>query len=199
VVPPSRCFTDIHVHLAPTPTTRFADNDRVCTPCQPGTFYNPTSGGRCDTCQLSCPEGQAVTGDCSGTGISSNPLSCTSCAPGTYTASGSYTWVYNNSNNRCLNCGVGYSCPQTGSGSSGTTARYPCSNTDQYQNSTTATTCLSVSAGYYTTPAGNNPHSGQMGCESGFYCTGGVRAACSGVNEYQPATLQTSCAVVGDG
>ncbi len=57
-----------------------------------------------------------------------------------------------------------------------------------------------VSAGYYTTGGSDaNTRTSQTQCEAGYYCSGGVRTACSGSLQYQNEKGKTSCKSVSTG
>jgi len=184
---------------ATSTSTGLRDVDRICTACTAGFFLN-VAGDDCSQCTKTCTEGRRVVGDCTPARLDADPWSCASCPGGTYTAAGSYSLTFGDSNNRCLNCGAGYRCPVSGSGASRRTTRVACSAHAEYQSGTTAQTCASVTPGFYSLPAnGTEPNTGQEECEAGNKCVGGVKIPCYAANAYQASTGNTSCTVVPEG
>jgi hypothetical protein len=189
-----------------------AMDNRRCASCSRGSYRevldsNGFADG-CVTCSTTCAQGQQIVGDCQRTGLTSDPLSCTSCAPGTFSASQT---IGSDHLNPCVNCGAGYICPYRSGDTSATTKR-PCSASDEFMAENDGTTCSSVLDGHYTvsqyglsnTPD-SVPHVGQVICEQGRRCpTSGVdkgrRFDCDASRgEFQSSRGATSCESVTSG
>ena len=108
------------------------------------------------------------------------------------TASGSTTWAtatVNSSNS--LNANPGYYV-------SGTSCAV-CGGDSYYCTGGTAGR-KTVQTGYYSTGGtSSTTRTGETKCEAGNKCVNGVKTACSGTNEWQDGTGQTSCKTVTDG
>ena len=91
----------------------------------------------------------------------------------------------------CNAASAGYYVP-----TSGLASQTACSANTNYQSGTGQTACSTVTAGYYTTPIGNNPHPGQTQCEANNYCIGGVKTACT--TGYSSPVGSTSAAACAD-
>ena len=100
----------------------------------------------------------------------------------------------------CGDCTAGYACPGgTYSYSSSIQGRSACTGRTQY-SATGASSCSTVSAGYYTTGcnASNNNCTGQSQCTGTTYCSGGVQSNCpSGytANTAAGKTAASQCAI----
>ncbi len=141
-----------------TTTTRTGQSQcKDATYCSGGVKYDCPTGYTADTSNGKTANTQCKISVADGKYIAVAKESAASgtCAAGTYKAA--HTVAYN-STSSCSNC-------------SGRTA----------YSAAGASSCSTVSSGYYTTGCNSsgNACTGQSKCESDYYCSGGVRAACT--------------------
>ena len=186
-----------------------AMNDRRCASCTIGSYRETLNNGfadACVTCSTTCAPGQRITGDCRRLSLTSDPLFCTSCTPGTFYASQT---TANDRTDRCVDCGVGHVCPYS-SGDQTATTKTPCNASDEFMAREDGTVCADVLEGYYTVSLDgvhntDVPHGNQVICERGRRCPTsagdrGKRFDCAvDQGQFQSGEGATACDTVSRG
>ena len=98
-----------------------------------------------------------------------------------------------------VTCSAGYYLPANASSCSACGGNnYYCEG-GTFTPSSSAQGRKTVTPGYYSTGGTSTTRTGQTKCEAGYYCSSGVRTACSGSLQYQDTTGATSCKSVSTG
>lgn len=148
-----------------------------------------------------CREGYYIS-NCgttwNGQTISSSSLttgnSCIACPSG-YTCTGELVCPKAST----VTCSAGYYLPANASSCSACGGNnYYCEG-GTFTPSSSAQGRKTVTSGYYSTGGTSTTRTGQTKCEAGYYCSSGVRTACSGSLQYQDTTGATSCKSVSTG
>ena len=148
----------------------------------------------------SCNSGYYMTSSSSSTTCNTTPATGNACRPCSVYGS-NYTCAGGTSCPKAstVTCSAGYYLPANGSSCSACGGNgYWCPG-GTFTPSSSAQGRNSVSNGYYTTGGTSTTRTGQTKCEAGYYCSGGVRNACSGSLQYQDTTGATSCKSVSTG
>ena len=193
-------------------TTATSESD-ACNTCEKGYYCGGVNDRHaCGDGKYNDQEGQSavsacktIPAGCYGTsGTTECPNECTGRTQ--YSAAGStscssvdtgyYSTDCDSSGNKCggqLQCSKGTYC------SGGVQAN--CSGRTEYTSTVGATSCSTVSSGYYSTGCNSsgNACTGETVCPKGSYCSSGIQYNCSGRTKYTSSTGKTSCSTVSSG
>ena len=148
----------------------------------------------------SCNSGYYMTSSSSSTTCNTTPATGNACRPcsvygSNYTCSGGTSCPKAST----VTCSAGYYLPANATSCSACGGNRVWCPGGTFTPSSSAQGRNSVSSGYYTTGGTITTRTGQAKCEAGYYCSGGVRYACSGSLQYQNTTGATSCKNVSTG
>ncbi len=137
-----------------------------------------------------CPSGYSNSGDTAAS--HANAASCKITVTGGY-----YIGTAGDNSSNWDKCSAGYYKASHTVAYGSTSSCTACGAVNKY-SSAGASSCSTVSTGYYTTGGTETTRTSQSKCEAGYYCSGGVKTACGAVNKYSSAGA-SSCSTVSTG